>query len=445
MRVPATCFLTLLAAACGNVSGFPDATTNDSQTFDSAPTIDANPRGLVKVTVLDPQGTGAPVTGVPVVFIEPDGKLGARISTDAAGKAEAEVLPGSSVTAVFQTSTNNHEMITITGAQVGDDLVITQSLNNQDAGTFTINFPQHPSATSYYVATPCGSSYVPAPATQYVAPLSQSCKPTGAMTISVNALSQTGWLGYLDKANVMVSAGAANITGTWQAPGSFTSNLTNIPAEATYVAQRRYAPDMAGFYRPGSGVEVTGTTASLTFPAVTASSAVVRTELSRSADQAQQAIYQVTAGNSLSYNLDVGANTLPWFAEPVLDPATGVIKVTTSGSGGGDLFRVSVDYSRLNTATNEYDYYSWTVYGAAPADVTLPQLPIEVGDVNPKATDQVPNSGGEVLLGDAEAITGYDMVREHACQVYLASLKPYETTQLGASTLLRVSYYSPAR
>ncbi len=353
MRVPATCFLTLLAAACGNVSGFPDATTNDSQTFDSAPTIDANPRGLVKVTVLDPQGTGAPVTGVPVVFIEPDGKLGARISTDAAGKAEAEVLPGSSVTAVLRTSTNTHEMITITGAQIGDDLVITQSLNNQEAGTFTINFPQNASASYYYVASPCGYSYVPAPASQYVAPLSQSCKPTGAMTISVNAFNNQGvWLGYLDKANVMVSAGAANITGTWQAPQTFTANLTNVPAEASVISQKRFTPDTAGYasrrQRAGERYDRE--------PVVSSGHGRrvrwCEPSLSRSADQARQAIYQVTAGNALSYNLDVGANTLPWFAEPVLDPATGVVKVTTTGSGTGDLFRVAVGYSRINANTN---------------------------------------------------------------------------------------------
>ncbi len=84
------------------------------------------------------------------------------------------------------------------------------------------------------------------------------------------------------------------------------------------------------------------------------------------------------------------------------------------------------------------------MYGATAGDVTLPRLPIEVGDVNPRAGDEVPGFNAEVTLGDAEAITGYDMVREHACQIYLTTLAPYASAQLGESTLLRVSYYQPA-
>ena len=47
-----------------------------------APPSDAVTRGTVRVTVLDPSGTGAPAVGANVVFLDPDGTLVKRVEVD---------------------------------------------------------------------------------------------------------------------------------------------------------------------------------------------------------------------------------------------------------------------------------------------------------------------------------------------------------------------------
>src|SRR5258708_6395463 len=85
--------------------------------------IDAPAHGVVTVTVLDPQGTGAPTQGVPVVFVDPSGMVVAHPVTDANGKASQDVKAGSSVTVVEMTSTNGFEMIAILDVAPGDNLL----------------------------------------------------------------------------------------------------------------------------------------------------------------------------------------------------------------------------------------------------------------------------------------------------------------------------------
>src|SRR4051812_11718103 len=68
---------------------------------------DADPRGPVHVTVRDVIGNGAPAPNIPVVFIDPDGTVVADIVSDADGRATANVLPGASVSAVYQQLTTN--------------------------------------------------------------------------------------------------------------------------------------------------------------------------------------------------------------------------------------------------------------------------------------------------------------------------------------------------
>jgi len=236
---------------------------------------------------------------------------------------------------------------------------------------------------------------------------------------------------------VAVSAGAVSLTGTWQTLQNYTANLTNIPAPASYVYHYRRVPDSAGFYSMSQG-PISGATISLSSTVPVGSSAVAQTYLQRSTDSAQQTFSQVIAGNALAYNLDIGANLLPWFQQPTLDPATGIIKIVSDGTGTGDLFRVGVGYSRINTATNTTDRYHWVVYGATAGDITLPQLPSELGDLNPTSTDAVENYQGEVEFVDADTITGYDVVRAHACEAYLGWAN-YGAQ--GMVQLLRISNY----
>ena len=146
MRSP-TAVLTLLtlslsAAACGKVQEFADASTQDTQMFDTGGTvIDANPRGTVTVTTYDPVSGGAVTTGTAVLFIDPDGTPVARVATDTSGKAQADVLPGASVTAVWTVGTGSYQVETIRDIKPGDDLVMALSRDTTNPGTFTVTFP----------------------------------------------------------------------------------------------------------------------------------------------------------------------------------------------------------------------------------------------------------------------------------------------------------------
>src|SRR3954471_14790518 len=92
MRCSHRLLTVVLCMGCGSVKS--------GQLPDAAPSIDATTRGTVHVMVLDPSGTGAAAVGANVVFIDPDGTLVKRVATDSAGKADADVLPGASVTSI---------------------------------------------------------------------------------------------------------------------------------------------------------------------------------------------------------------------------------------------------------------------------------------------------------------------------------------------------------
>src|SRR4051812_20585045 len=116
MRCSHHLILTVVASVgCGSVK--------PGQLPDAPPSIDATTRGTVHVTVLDPSGTGAAAVGANVVFLDPDGTLVKKASTDSAGKADADVLPGASVTAIIAVNTA-FALQTVLAVKPGDDLVI---------------------------------------------------------------------------------------------------------------------------------------------------------------------------------------------------------------------------------------------------------------------------------------------------------------------------------
>src|SRR5262249_7713651 len=147
---------------------------------DGPPPIDATTRGTVHVTVLDPAGTGAAAVGATVVFVDPDGTQ-VKKATDSAGKADADVLPGASVTSIALVNTST-TLQTVLGVKPGDDLVIgIRSLDGSAAGDFSISYPAATGATSYDIVNPCGTVSFPAPAAGGPPPTSKitinnSCK-----------------------------------------------------------------------------------------------------------------------------------------------------------------------------------------------------------------------------------------------------------------------------
>jgi hypothetical protein len=432
--------LLVLFAACGKTNSLADAPRGDGAGADAQAPIDATTAGPVTVVTYSTGSGGGIASGVPVVFVQPNGTIAAEVPSDGSGVATATVLPGASVTAAY-TSTAGGTLYTVTAVKPGDHINIGPfNTGTVTVGTFTANVAPAPGATQYQVYGPCGSSISAAagsgsatPVTLQVYDYCQQAK----MDLLAVALSPTV-LGYLE-ANMVTFAdgGQTDMTGTWQPLQTTNANYTNAPNDGSLssIGFLAHVPDSDGYettqYNAVSGGSAT---ASLSLPV--AASSLYETQLQSSNVVSYQDVFVQNTGTPAQVAMDVGATMLPWLAVPTLDPATGKITTTVTGTGGGDIFDVDVSYSRVvNTTTISYE---WLVFGPAPGDVTLPPLPADLADATPKAGDQV-SLAAYADLYDVDAISGYDQIREHlfdGLQVYFAG-------RATAPGRLRWSYSQP--
>ena len=93
-----------------------------------------------------------------------------------------------------------------------------------------------------------------------------------------------------------------------------------------------------------------------------------------------------------------------------------------------------MSYSRI--ANSQVLTYQWTVFGPSPTDFTLPRLPLDLVDTAPRAGDQVMSYAD---LYDADAVTGYDQVREHL----FATLDSYRIGRAPSAGRFRESHTLP--
>jgi len=387
-------------------------------------------RGTVRVQVLD--GDGNPAVGVPVVYVDPDGSVAGRVATDAAGSAEADVLPGASVTSVVGVE-NGFVMRSVLAVHPGDDITLANRfLLGPQTGSFTVNWAAHPSgdATFYFLVTPCGQRTVFA--TTDVAPMYVHCERE-SMDVLVVAWDIDGNpLGYLEDAAVPYSDGGSTTMPTdWQSTSSVSMAYSNIGPEITRISWSRSVPDILGLTTSRNGVP---SGASLALAAGTLSKPTATHDSFIERDAATQTITQHVAGTVTTFGLDVGAILLPWLAEPTFDPATATIAVAdTSSSSPPDLFTAHVIYLRDGVTR-----YEWTVFAPDAADIVLPAMPPEVGEVNPSAGDTT--GALDIELFESDAVDGYDDVRADP----YARSSPFDLTAVTGTTVRRsAASYAP--
>ena len=400
----------LFAAACGKVQALSDAPGSGSD-IDAHVGPDANPRGTVKVTVFDPSGTGATPTGIPVVFIDPDGTLVANVPTDSNGKAQADVLPGASVTAVFAPAADTYQMDAVLGVKPGDDLVIADTAPTAATGVFNVSYPGLSGATQYYAYGPCGSS---AQATGGPAQLTFNAYCTvSPMTVGVAAYDANfNLLGYIEQAGVTFSdGGSTTITGNWGNQISMTASATNVPSDVTNVSFYRTIRYPSGLGLTMGGAAPSNQMVMVSAAVPSAAKAIMQTTLRNGATM--QFFFQPITGNSTSFSVDAGANELPWVGRPTLDVTAGTITGSFTGPANTAAeYYVSNSYQRNagGTTTN----FRWTIVTGTTDTITLPKMPLAVGDVNPKPTDTVSIFNGFALLLDSDTFASWDDARNHA-------------------------------
>jgi hypothetical protein len=425
--------------ACGSVGGadLPDAGPGG----DAA--VDAPARGTVRVTVLDPSGAGAPAVGASVVFLDPDGTLVKRVATDTAGRADAEVLAGASVTSVVLNNTS-YQLQTVLAVKPGDDIVLGfKNGDSTTAGTFTISFPAHAGATSYTVATPCSTPSFSAPASGPPAPVTvtifNECR-LSRMELVVIPHDANGPMAALAKADVaFVSGGSTVIAGSYQGLRNLTSSYTNINPQIANLGVNRAVPDAFGFTSSDS-VTMPTSTAIFNLMGPQTASGLVTTSATNSTRSVQN-IRQSISGMAATYGLDMGATLLPWLGTPSYDAAAGkvVIPVDTTGTSNAtpDVLRIVAAYRRTD-ASNVTTNFAWTIFAPDVADIVLPALPVELGGINPTASDVVNVTTAAIL--EMDTVSGYDAIRNDlaaAFTLYTSSRPPAGTVRFSRAPIIR--------
>ncbi len=426
-----TCLL--VTAGCGKVSGLVDSKGGGDDVIDAAVTIDADPHGAVKVTALETQQSGQPSVGIEVLFMEPDGSLAARLRTDSNGKAQANVLAGSSVTVIWPTGPTSTILETITQVKPGDDLRMYdgfaqygQTVDPPPTHMLNVNYPAFSGATQYYTYGSCGSGYSTTTSSQLT--FYAACE-TSTMDVVVLAYNASGPAGFLVRSGVTPGQGSVSLSGAYQSLSSFNANLTNIPGTVSNLSVYRYTgdgygPEAYAYASPPTSTEM------LPMQVVQTSSPGFFNTLLQSPQRSVSTISQPVGASTLTLNLDVGATMLPFIVTPILDPATGKV-TTTDTTTDGDAYAVDVVYFR--TVGQVSSQFEWAVLMPQVGGFTLPTLPADLMNLYPAAGDSSNAFNNTARLVDIDNKT-YDDLRQDVIGVVSTA-----TTGRSDATMIRTS------
>ncbi|HEY0194475.1 MAG TPA: hypothetical protein VGC42_25355 [Kofleriaceae bacterium] len=435
--------LTLLAslcaaAACGSVKDQAGHLPDGGTPADAPPTGPV--RGTVHVTVLEPAGTGNPAVGATVVFVDTDGTV-TKKTTDTAGKANADLLPGASVTSVVLVNTQ-YTLQTVLALKPADDITLgAKNVDAASAGTFAVTVPPFGNSTSYSVSTPCGSyPAIQQPTTGlYVASIvfTNDCKKSPfEMVVVARIGNPSAEASSIDIPSVaFVPNGSYTVTGAYTGLQSVTSSYTNINPNVAALQTSRVVPDQAGIVELTASAAPTGATMSTVVTGGLSSKAQILTAVTKGV-LSSQIIRQPIPGTASTYGLDVGATLLPWINGATYDATTAkvVVPVDTTGTtmDKPDLFGLGIHYSRDDgTTTTSFD---WSFFGPEIGDIALPPLPADLGPLLPTANDAVNITVAAAF--DAASVAGYDAVRNNTRPAFTSY-----TSARPADTNIRVTRY----
>ena len=228
----------------------PAGDDGSSAMIDAPPPDVPNVRGTVKVTVTNPSVAGCQLAQLHVVFVDVDSTT-TDVVADAAGKAQADVFPGASVTAVCERSTGTDIAVTVQDVEPGDDITLdgsyfftgSKTADQTVSGTFKISFPVAPGATNYTIYHPCGNA-VPSGNTNVSLTMKAGCLQQ-TMDLVVVAGTSSGPTAWTEAANVpYTNGGSVTVTDTWHPMGSITASYTNAPAFCANASDPDYPCDV---------------------------------------------------------------------------------------------------------------------------------------------------------------------------------------------------------
>jgi hypothetical protein len=409
MRRTLLVFLTL--AACGKTNSLSDAPRGDGGGADAS-TTDADLHGTITVIVNDTNAPKVPLAGVPVVFVNPDGKAAGEAITDASGIATGTILPGASVTVVYGGTTLTPLLETVRAVAPGDTIVVgpLNAAGGVATGTFTASLPDYPGSISYDVYGPCGPTSGTAAGSGVLTPItlsmSSSCQEPSMDLLAIAHNSDKIADAWLEQAAVpYTDGGSTTMPDAWQAFQAVTLTYSNVAASGVSVIYASdTVPDSQGYQVAGyASLGTEPSTESFNLPGT--ATALVVTDFTHATGGGQQQLYDVVDGTKAAYTVDLSTALLPFIAFPSLDSASGAVNVT--GATAGDVLDVSVQYSRViggNTMS-----FTWEVWTPPTESFTLPTLPTDLVANYPAAGDTT--TGQNATLYGADAITDWSQIR----------------------------------
>ena len=422
--------LFLVLAACGDDSArkIADAPAGP---HDSPPLIDSPPQQLqVLVTVTNPDGT--PVPGVHVYFQNADSSVVGETLLDASGNARQQMNPGGFVTAMLLAPAppgllgapaTRYLAFTWAGVKPGDHLLLSPPASSEPSPTIpmTITIPldavNAATVTEYAIQSTCSytSTFQPptgsgatntvvgvsfwdgcTAADVLVTALDSANHPVSSFSISGQPITANGTIDYTLQ--------------TYAAAAARSYTFTNNPDVASTISfQDQYITGRGVLYDAGSTSAATEdpATATVTMPLQPQGTLDVISAIQYTTGTIRNVFEWGTTG---AYTQDWGMHLLPDFTgAPTFDTGTHVASWTTAGG------TATVDYSLVglesyrgttNTLAN------WGIAVPSGTQAAFPNLPTDVADINPAATD-------EVTIMDVRTFKvpgGYDAARGNVFQ-----------------------------
>jgi hypothetical protein len=360
---------------------------------------------------------GTPQAGVQALVIQPDGRTGAVGTTDAQGEVALDgVEPGAGIAAIY-TSEFDFSVVSFLAVQPGDHLIVGENYYTANVvggtdGTMAVTFPTVPGASAFYAYHPCGAdaAFDPA-ATAVTINLYAYCQsPTATLELvtydpSFNII-QSGFL-----RAAPFTPGSVVALPAWQAPTSFTIDVSGLPAAVEYADLYGTPVVDGGAFLANQGVygitPVAGA-ATGTFDVLADSDRIGAHVTSyRSGFGWHDVMAEAAPTATGATMVDPG---LPWLGEAL---ASGTDQTASwlqeSGAVPGDGAIGFAWWSRFDPTTKIVTNYRWVV--VMPPGLTewsWPAGPTELAPYRPEPTDAI---DANVIVVDIGAAADYDAVR----------------------------------
>lgn len=414
-------------AGRGGAAGGGDSEGDGSGTGGGTGGGDVAVRGLVKVTVVSPLDGRTPVSDAIVVFNDPDGSLVTQVRTDAAGHAEAEVLPGASVTTV-NSHPNGVELSTTLGLAAGDDVILGgYQPSGSSAGRFTVSWtPVAATGTAYSVFGPCGYAGYVTDASSLTFSVGDSCNPD-KMELVVKATGNTGAETYTTQVDVPFVDGGSVKMPDWSAGEILAASYTHLASISEIATARHVAGD--AFVLTNQYASTNGRPAmTLGLLGPSGLGGQIETTVYNSSRDTQ-VFRQRLAPGTLNYSVDLASVLLPWTTDlQQTDRRFQVTKIAADVPGTAPaLTELELHWARAGMSV------AWRVFGGDIDTIQLPAMPASFGAAAMPTSSDRPEAAWTSIATDA--FTDYDSVRGNIG----AALRETRLGPHSRATLIRMS------